>query len=199
MYIVGLRRFMTRPSSFLVLVIGFLAAVSSESSMGQYTTPAHTFINYKDGKVEVLIEGTELGAWRYERHTGGSEEVWPWLSGQEANTKLYLPFFHPPRWFHRIVFRPVPGFVTPKPVTFRIKKVEKGPRPNVTVRGRYRPIPKVVSVTPLKLTDVYEPESTYTRCFPTHVGFDIEFPVPKGFQETKIKRIYSMGSRDSIV
>ena len=138
--------------ALILLLAGILVCVCSDTARAQ--SPRNPIAKTQPvGGIEVTIEGPDAARWSI---GGGS-----FLRSGERERGL------PAKKSYKITFSAVAGFITPKSVTVKVIANKDTP-----VRVVYRaapPQPPVQPQPPLKLTDIYEPGSSYMRCFPTRL------------------------------
>jgi hypothetical protein len=140
--------------AIVILVVGFVVSQVADPAHGQSRRPV-------TGVLRVDIDGPtavrNAAAWRV--NAPGQPNV------RKSGLMVALP-----AGSYTVTFTDVDDFVTPSPMTVTIV----GSR-STAVRGVYRP------GRPKALTAVYEPGSTYTRCFPTQVVLATNYPVPDDY------------------
>ncbi len=138
----------------MALLVGFVVGVYSDTARAQ--SVGHSAM----GAVQVIIKGPPYARWRFEEEAGMRRRDRP-SKHTEANLtpKSYT-----------IVFSEVADFITPKPVTVTVVANQVTPVLVEYLPGR-----------PKALTAVYEPGTTYTRCFPTQVVLAVNYPVPDDY------------------
>lgn len=136
----------------IALLIGVAVGFASDTARAQGShTSIHNPISggITPGGVEVKIKGPAAARWGF-----FNEGYWNRRSGERQeglNPSSY-----------KITFSAVAGFITPKPVIFKVRD-NKVTRLQVVYHRAVQPQP------PLKLTDIYEPGASYMRCFPTRL------------------------------
>jgi hypothetical protein len=110
--------------------------------------------------VQVIIKGPASAHWRFEEEAG--------MRRRNRRSKHIEARLTPKSY--TIVFSEVADFITPKPVTVTVVANQVTPVLVEYLPGR-----------PKALTAVYEPGTTYTRCFPTQVVLAVNYPVPDDY------------------
>lgn len=120
------------------------------------------------GAVQVVITGPATAGWRIDAPNQGASfrRSGQIVTGLEAKS-------------YNLTFLEVADFITPKPITVTVIANQ-----TIPVRVEYRP------GRPKALTAVYEPGSTYTRCFPTQVVLGVNHPIPAGNDDSYFEKTF---------
>ncbi len=138
----------------MALLVGFVVGVYSDTARAQ--SVGHSAM----GAVQVIIKGPASAHWRFEEEAG--------MRRRNRRSKHIEARLTPKSY--TIVFSEVADFITPKPVTVTVVANQVTPVLVEYLPGR-----------PKALTAVYEPGTTYTRCFPTQVVLAVNYPVPDDY------------------
>jgi hypothetical protein len=138
----------------MALLVGFVVGVYSDTARAQ--SVGHSAM----GAVQVIIKGPASAHWRFEEEAGMRRRNRP---SKHIEARLTPKSY-------TIVFSEVADFITPKPVTVTVVANQVTPVLVEYLPGR-----------PKALTAVYEPGTTYTRCFPTQVVLAVNYPVPDDY------------------
>jgi hypothetical protein len=140
--------------TIMALLVGFVVGVYSDTARAQ--SVGHSAM----GAVQVIIKGPASAHWRFEEEAG--------MRRRNRRSKHIEARLTPKSY--TIVFSEVADFITPKPVTVTVVANQVTPVLVEYLPGR-----------PKALTAVYEPGTTYTRCFPTQVVLAVNYPVPDDY------------------